>query len=442
MNLYALVVVLIVVFLVFPAWWRLRREERHARALREKAHVEGLHEPPSIRPWIDPAKCMGSGACVKACPEDVLRVIDGQASIVLGSHCVGHGSCEVACPVDAIDLVFGSERRGIDLPHVGARFESNVRGLYIAGELGGMGLIANAVEQGVQAIKHLAKTLPRERNGDLLDVAIVGAGPAGLGAALAAKQAGLSMVWLDQEEFGGAMRHYPRQKLVMTRPMDLPGYGKVKLSTARKEELVALFEDVVSQAGLKLDESERVDLVELQGDRFEVCTARRVLHAHRAVLAIGRRGTPRRLGVPGEDQEKVAYRLIDAELYRHVHVLVVGGGDSAIEAAVSLSDQPGNRVTLSYRKATFGRPKPANRERLQEATEAGRITQLLESNVVRIDLDRVVMEQRGEEIVIPNDFVFVFAGGILPTNFLEFCGIKVQTHHGKRVVERTPASTR
>ncbi len=436
---YAALVAAIVVFLVIPAWRRMRREEAHARALQIKAVAEGAHEPASLHPWVDPSQCMGSGACVAACPEhDVLQVIDGQARIVLGANCVGHGACAAACPVGAIQLVFGSERRGVEIPEVGPDFRTNVPGLYVAGELGGMGLIANAVAQGAQALACLAATLPRQPD-DRLDVVIVGAGPAGLAAGLAAKQRGLSYALLDQEDFGGAIRHYPRQKLVMTRPMVLPGYGAVRLASARKEALVALFEEVVAKTGLQVDAPERVDAVRAEGDGFLVQTSRRTLRARRVLLTLGRRGTPRRLGVPGEDLEKVAYRLIDPELFRHQHLLVVGGGDSAIEAACALADQEGNRVALSYRGEAFNRAKPANRERLDAAVRDGRITLLLASVVERIDPDRVTLIRGDERLVLPNDQVWVFAGGVLPTAFLEQAGVQVQQHHGRRVRTK-PAS--
>jgi thioredoxin reductase (NADPH) len=433
---YCAAIAFIAVFLVLPTWIKLEWRERRARRERDRAIAEGRHEPVTIVPHVDASVCMGSGACVKACPEHVLQVVDGQMAVVNAAACVGHGACVAACPVEAIELVFGSERRGIDIPVVRPDFQSDVPGLYIAGELGGMGLIANSVDQGRQAMDQIAATLPRS-SGDTLDVVVVGVGPAGLSAGLRAHEKGLRYALLDQDELGGAIRHYPRQKLVMTRPMELPGYGRVQMTSARKEELVELFEKVVAKTGLKVDAPERVEAVSPQPDgTFVVRTSKRTLTASRVLLAIGRRGTPRKLGVPGEDQEKVAYRLIDPELYEDQHVLVVGAGDSAVEAAVSLGEQPGNRVTLSYRGKVIDRPKKANLERLAAAEAAGKVTVLLESGVVRIDVDRVELEQRGERVVIPNDFVFVFAGGVLPTAFLEAAGIGIRTHYGKRVVSK------
>jgi thioredoxin reductase/Pyruvate/2-oxoacid:ferredoxin oxidoreductase delta subunit len=437
---YIVVGLLIFVFLVLPTWIRVTLKERKAKKDQEKAKETGRHEPPSIRPWVDPAKCMGSGACVRACPEkNVIALIGGRVELVNGASCVGHGACAAACPVQAIELVFGSERRGIDLPDVSPEFESNVPGIYIAGELGGMGLIANAVEQGAQAATR-AMTGLTKNDPNIVHVAVVGAGPAGLSAALTLHNRGHSYALLDQDEFGGAIRHYPRQKLVMTRNMDLAGYGKVRLKTARKEELIALFEDVVKATGLRVSNRERVDAIDRQRDgTFRLKTSRREIHAERVVLAIGRRGTPRRLGVPGEALEKVAYRLIDAAEYQDQHLLVVGGGDSAVEAAVALGEQPGNRVTLSYRKPTMNRPKAANLERLDAAVAAGQVTLALGTTVDRIDIDRVQLGGEGGEREIANDYVFVFAGGVLPTGFLKAAGIEIQTHHGKRVVRHESA---
>jgi len=425
---------IIIVFFVFPSWaWMLFHESR-ARKEHEEALAAGRHEPASILPWINLKTCMGSGACVTACPEDVLKVIDGQAVAVTASSCVGHGTCVAVCPVDAIDLVFGSENRGIDIPQRNPKFETNVPGLFVAGELGGMGLIANAIEQGAQAMKNAAEGV--QSRSDIWDVVIVGAGPAGMGAALVAKEKGLNYALLDQDSLGGAILHFPRKKLVFTRPVDIPGYGRVKVSQLEKEELVALFQHVAESCGLEVQEGERVDQVTRQDDgTLLTVTPNNSYIAQRVLLCLGRRGTPRKLGVPGEEQQKVAYALLEPELYAYQHLLVVGGGDSAVEAAITLGEQEGTRVWLSYRKASLTRPKKKNIERLRKAVKEGRVELLLESNVRGIEADRVVLEQQGEEIVLPNDFVFVFAGGVLPTKFLQAAGIVVQRHHGKRIVE-------
>ena len=426
---YIVVAVVALGFLI-PEYIRMRRNEERALKLLEEARREGSHEPASIRPYVDLSVCMGSALCIKVCPEQsVLELIEGQAAIVRGGHCVGHSACETACPVDAIKLVFGSEKRGIDLPSVRPDFQTNVQGLYIAGELGGMGLISNAIRQGKQAVENLAKRLPKGE----LDVVIVGAGPAGIGAALRAKELGLTYVLLEQDTFGGAIRHYPRQKLVMTRPLDLPLYGSVDLKTIQKEALIDLLEDVVAKTGLEISAPERVDSVVAAEQGFVVTTNKRELRPTRVVLSVGRRGTPRRLNVPGEDQTKVAYRLIDPELYQHQHILVVGGGDSALEAACELADQEGNIVTLSYRGAKFKRPKPRNKTRLGECCETGRIRLLMGSTATRIDVDRVALKHGDEEVVFANDYIFVFAGGILPTTFLAKAGIQLQRHFGQRV---------
>lgn len=430
-----LLVTAIVLFLVLPTWIHMLWEDRRTAKAIEEAAKKGEGEPVSIRPHVDPNKCVGSGLCVAACPEkDVLRLVGSMASIVRGSHCVGHGACAASCPTEAITLVFGTEQRGVDLPEVAPDFQTDVEGLYIAGELGGMGLIANATRQGVQAMQEAGKGLRRDPAADV-DVVIVGAGPAGIAAALEAVQQGLAYALVEQETFGGAIRHYPRQKVVMSRPIALPGYGKPRLGTIRKEALVELFEDVVARTGLEISQRERVDAVAKEGTLFRVKTSQRELTAPRVLLTVGRRGTPRRLGVPGEDAEKVAYRLIDPERYEHQHLLVVGGGDSAVEAAMALGAQGTNKVTLSYRKDNLSRPRPANTEALEQAVAAGQVELLLGSVVKRIDPDRVhlAVGDRIEELA--NDFVFVFAGGVLPTQFLRDAGVTIRRHHGTWSVE-------
>ncbi len=425
--------VLAAIFVVFfmPALVAFLREEREAREELRLAKESGRHEPVSIRPWIPPDLCVGCAACVTACPEGkIIRVIDGTAVVVNASSCVGHGACAAACPTEAIELVFGSERRGVEIPAVSPEFESNIPGLFIAGELGGMGLIANAIEQGKQAMDHIRRSKPKAPEGGV-DVVIVGAGPAGVSAGLQAAKMGLSHVVLEQSEHGGAIRTFPRKKLIMTRGFELPGVAKVPAGTMTKEELLEICQKAVSD--FTIAEGERVLGVGGAKGQFEVRTDARVLKAGRVLLAVGRRGTPRELGVPGENSEKVAYRLLEPEEWQYSHILVVGGGDSAVEAAMALGQQPGNRVTLSYRKAQINRPRVKNQELLQAAVERGEVTLLLGSTVTEILGDRVDLDQGGMEVVLPNDRVFVFIGGVLPTKLLNDCGIQVERHFGKRI---------
>jgi thioredoxin reductase/ferredoxin len=407
-----------------------RRRERRARTAREEARQAGLHEPASLHPVIDPNLCVGCGACVAACPEhQVLGLIEGRSTLVNPSHCIGHGACRAACPMGAITLVFGTEKRGVDIPNVKPNFETNVPGMFIAGELGGMGLIRNAVEQGRQALESVRK-LEGIGKGEGPDVIIVGAGPAGIAASLAAKQHGLRFVTLEQESLGGTVAHFPRGKVVMTAPVHLPLVGKVKFSETTKEALLGFWQQVVEKTGLKLNFNERVESITPVESGFEVKTTRASYRPRAVLLAIGRRGTPRTLGVPGEELGKVVYRLVDAEQYRGQHVLVVGGGDAALEAAISVAEESGTTVTLSYRSEAFSRVKEKNRQRLAEAEAAGRLKVMLRSNVKRIEEQCIVIEQDGLVSELPNEAVIVCAGGILPTPFLKQIGIEVETKYG------------
>lgn len=410
------------------------RSERRSLALLSEARANGLDEPASLHPLIDPVLCIGCGACVKACPEgDVLGLIRGKANLVAPSECIGHGACRAACPVGAITLVFGTERRGVELPHVGPDFQTNVPGLYIAGELGGMGLIRNAIEQGQQAMGEIAGRLKHGRRDRSLDadVIVVGAGPAGISASLAAKISGLRAVTLEQEELGGTVSHYPRGKLVMTAPAVLPGFGKMKFREVGKEALLDFWKDVIARAGLRIDYGERVETLERTDHVFTLRTTRRTLRASAVLLAIGRRGTPRRLDVPGEDLPKVVYRLIDPRQYAGLDVLVVGGGDSALEAAATLAEETDARVTLAYRGAGFARAKAKNRSRVEAAHASGRLGLQLETEILRIDPLLVALQRAGQTVRLPNDAVIVCAGGVLPTEFLRSAGVTLDVRHGR-----------
>ena len=419
--------------LLILLWYVRRGQGEHARSLAmlEENQRAGLTEPASLHPVIDAGRCMGCGSCASACPEgNVLGLVEGRAVLINATHCIGHGACKEACPFDAITLVFGTEKRGVDIPAVKPNFETNMPGIFIAGELGGMGLIRNAVEQGRQAMLSIGAYKGVGKGGDWLDVVIVGAGPAGFSASLGAMEKKLKVVTIEQEALGGTVSHFPRGKLVMTAPVKLPLVGKMSFTETTKETLMAFWEKTAQETGVKINYGERLDEITAEAGGYLVRSSKAEYRTRTVLLAIGRRGTPRKLGVDGETLPKVVYRLIDAEQYKGQHVLVVGGGDSALEAAVSVAEQPGTTVTLSYRSAAFSRAREKNRKRIEEAEAAGRMRVIFTSNVVSISESTVMIDQEGKMIELPNDAIIVSAGGILPTPFLKKTGIEVETHHG------------
>ncbi|MFQ5335430.1 MAG: 4Fe-4S dicluster domain-containing protein, partial [Flavobacteriales bacterium] len=213
--IYAIVIA-VCGLIVFIYLRKLKKESEIVEAKVEKAKEEGLFEPVSLHPLIDLNTCIKSGACVTACPEkDILGIVRGKATLINASHCIGHGACFHACPVEAISLVIGTEKRGVDLPHISQDFETNVPGVYIAGELGGMGLIKNAVEQGQAAVESIARA-GISKDDSTYDLLIVGAGPAGISASLAAKKFNLNAITLEQDTLGGTVFTFPRSKIVMT----------------------------------------------------------------------------------------------------------------------------------------------------------------------------------------------------------------------------------
>jgi thioredoxin reductase/NAD-dependent dihydropyrimidine dehydrogenase PreA subunit len=423
--LYA--IVLVVVWLLY-----VRRQRRihgqHQQQL-EQSVAAGLVEPPSLHPAVDPLRCLGSSSCVNACPEEALGIINGKAVLVNAAACIGHGACLKACPVDAIKLVFGTEKRGIDIPNVSSEFESNVPGLFIAGELGGMGLIRKAAEQGRQAIEVMRKK--RARGQHDFDVVIVGCGPAGLSAGLSAIEHKMRYKLIEQESsLGGSVFHYPRNKIAMTAPVKLALIGKVRFGEVQKEKLLEFWQNVVARTKLEIAFRECMQGIDRAGDGFVVRTDRGQYRARSVLLAMGRRGTPRKLDVPGEESPKVVYRLIDPSQYDGQAVLVVGGGDSALEAAIAVAEQPGTSVTLSYRSAAFSRVKQKNRLALEQARRDGRLRVELESSVQAIDAGTVGLKTKDGLKTLRNDAVIVCAGGQLPTPLLQQIGIEFDTKYG------------
>jgi thioredoxin reductase (NADPH) len=433
--IYSVVAVLFVSIVYFY----LRKQSQNSKIVEEKierAKAEGLHEPVSLHPVVDVNSCIKTGACISACPEkDILGIYNGKATIINASRCIGHGACFHACPTQAITLCIGTEKRGVELPHVDKTFETNVPGIFIAGELGGMGLIRNAVEQGKQAVENIAGRIDRKIEADY-DLIIVGAGPAGISASLAAKKHNLSALTLEQDSLGGTVYTFPRSKIVMTSPMDLPLYGKVKLFETSKSELLKLWNEVLDKNSIVIKEYSKVESIVYQTNKFVVDTAgKERITARKVLLTIGRRGTPRKLNVPGETSQKVAYRLLEPEQIENKKIVVVGGGDSAIESALLLADR--NEVLLSYRGETFGRIKPGNNSKIKEAIDKKVIDVRFNTSIISIEEDKVEIanSQSGEVNQVKNDLVYIFAGGELPTQFLEKIGIKITKKFGEAVLK-------
>ncbi len=408
-----------------------KRASTRAKETWKESEEAGLTEPTSLHPQIDLSLCCGSASCVTACPEHtVIGIINGKAHVVDPTACIGHGACAAACPTQAISLVFGTEKRGVELPVVSPTFETDVPGLFIAGELGGMGLIRNAISQGVQAMDSISK-LSGMKRGDRLDVLIVGAGPAGFAASLAAKEKGLRYRTVEQESFGGTVSHFPRGKLVMTAPAKLPIIGKMQFREVQKETLLGFWNEARDKAGLELSYEEQLLGIEKDGDGFIAKTSKGSYKTRAILLAIGRRGTPRKLGVPGEESSKVLYRLADPEQFAGKRVLVVGGGDSALEAAATVAEESDAIVDLTYRGDAFGRAKRKNRTRVDAAIASGRLTVRLSSQIISISKPSVKLKTASGPIELPNDAIIVCAGGVLPTDFLKSLGITTTTKFGQ-----------
>ncbi|MBL7807467.1 MAG: NAD(P)-binding domain-containing protein [Saprospiraceae bacterium] len=428
----------ILLFCLLIVWFYMRKlkvESQHVEAKIEKAKQDGTWEPVSLHPFIDLGTCIKSGACIEACPEkDILGIVNGRATLVNASQCIGHGACFHACPVEAISLVIGTEKRGVELPHVNENFETNVPGIFIAGELGGMGLIKNSIEQGEAAVESIVKS-GFKKDPSLYDLIIIGAGPAGISATLTAQKHGLNFLTLDQDSLGGTVFNFPRYKLVMTAPVNLPMYGKIHLYDTSKSELLDLWHAALRKNNItQIRENTKVEGITNEGNHFCVATLKgEFFNTKNVLLAIGRRGSPRKLGIPGEGLENVAYRLLEPENITGKKVVVVGGGDSAIEAALSLMDQ--NQVVLSYRSEAFSRLKPKNREKIDQAAQTGAIQVMLQSNLTRIEPDHVKMTVGPEaaDQVMANDLVYIFAGGELPTEFLKKAGVQISKRHGYTV---------
>ncbi|NQV38563.1 MAG: NAD(P)-binding domain-containing protein [Candidatus Marinimicrobia bacterium] len=414
--------VIIIAFLI-PYIKRMMKKEEKARERLKETRSKGQEKALMQHPIINQSACIGCGICVDSCPEgDVLGLINGKATVIHGSHCIGHGKCAEACPLSAIEVGLGDISQRQDIPRLNEHFESNIPGLYVIGELSGLALIRNAIEHGVKAVNHIETSIAENHDNEF-DIIIIGAGPSGLTSGLRAKELGLKYLIIDQSEPGGTILQYPRKKLVLVQPVSLPLYGQLKKMEYPKEELLEIWEDVITKEALNLKTKQKLLGIDQKNNGFIIHTNKGDITANKVILGLGRRGTPRKLGVSGEDFGKVMYKLMDAETYKDQKILVAGGGDSAIEAAIGLSHQQGNDVTISYRKSNFFRLKAKNEQRLKEAVSTGKLKVIFDSNLLEITEKEVHIDTQDGQKTILNDFVFIFAGGELPFPLLSAIGI-------------------
>jgi thioredoxin reductase (NADPH) len=428
-TLFTWLIAGVVVGFFFFRYWRAHsRSQAVVRATLDRGSLFS-DGPKAQHPKISDDNCIGCGACVTVCPEgDVLALVNGKAAIINGHKCIGHGLCAEACPVGAITMVMAKPSSGADMPVISEAYETSVENLFIAGELGGLALIKNAVNQGRDSMDVIAQRvggrIAQPADEDALDVVIVGAGPAGISASLRASEHGLKAVTLERETVGGTVSKYPRQKLVMTSPVEFPLHGRFSKTTLSKEDLLAFWEKIMQRVDLNIHTGEGVETVQRQPDGlFAIRTAQNEYRARAVVLAVGRAGTPRKLGVEGEELPHVLYRLIEADHYTGKNILIVGGGDSAVEAAMGLAHQSGNKVTVSYRRNEFSRLKDRNAKRIQEHIASNKIEVLFNSMPIEFRPGTALIDAGGEFRELPNDFVWIFAGGTPPSEFLKAAGV-------------------
>lgn len=441
-SIYIWLVTIAVSLVIFGIYLRKFLIERTSAAERKaEARALGIDRPRSQFPFINASLCIGCGTCTMVCPEgDVIGIVHGAATIINGERCVGHGACEKECPVGAIKVGLGDVRHRPDIPVLTPQMETTVPGIFIAGELSGISLIRNAVQHGKLVVETIAARKAAAGSNRELQVLIVGAGPAGITAGLRAQELGLRYLLIDQDDLGGTIRHYPRNKLVMTQPIEIPLFGPLKNDEYSKEFLIDLWNQLRDKMAQNFHDNEKLIGVSPQTDGFLVSTNKATYTCSNLLLAIGRRGTPRHLNVSGEELPKVMYQLVDAQSYSGRDLLVVGGGDSAIEAAVGLARQVNNRVNISYRRDAFYRIKKKNETAVTKMMNNGKIKVVFDSQVSRINSDSVVLSTKAGDVSIVNDYVFVFAGGDPPYEFLKSIGIQFGGE-AKRIAAVKPSTS-
>ncbi len=375
-----------------------------------------------MHPVINRSLCVGCGTCVLTCRrKGTLFVISGKSTLINPLACDGCGECEKACPMGANVMVEYGKGLKVRVPDLDTNQESNVKGIYVIGSLAGAGLIKEAINQGRAVLNQIMKDVFPEEAPRIL---IVGSGPAGLSAYLSCRRFGLPAVCLEKDAEANTIRNFPKKKVVMAEPADMPLFGPLWIGNTTREKLLEVWEKILRTTKAQVTVGAILESVRKEGDRFVVSASGVDYVCDRIILAMGTRGNPRKLGVPGENLPKVFYALSDAAEFAGSRVAIAGAGDSAIEAALALLNQR-CALTLIVRGEGFPKAKGRNRERITAAIEQGHVQAFFESGVREVKPRSLVIATATGDREIENDALFVMVGGELPFPLLEKIGIRI-----------------
>jgi thioredoxin reductase (NADPH) len=405
----------------------LGARKRH-RAVMQPATVVG---PAILVHDINDDRCTGCDACVAVCPTNVLDLVANKSRVLRFQDCIQCEACMFACPTEAL-VMFpeGSTPPPLKVPEIDENFQTIVPGQYLIGEVAGKPLVKSAANLGRAVVEHMMMTGLRSgaigRSDTIVDVAIIGSGPGGLSAALSCIQKGLSYVILEKEQMiASTIARYPKGKLVMAEPYDTANLSFLPVFDSAKEQLLPIWNELIERVGMRINKGESVETIARAADgAFEIRSTVNVYRAQRVVLSIGTRGKPRTLQVQGENLPKIYNLLEDPDEWRGKSVLVVGGGDSAVEAAVALADA-GAKVMISYRGKGFNRAAPKNKQTIEQYASEGRLKAKLGSQILQFEDDSVTLALAdGSQKRYPNDAAFVLIGADPPIAWLEKMGIR------------------